>query len=75
MIHPGEQMGFKHADCKACQGCLFAHGPAPFEDAPMRGNCLIYPSDLGAIKPNAILFDGAPCEHFKPEQPDGANYQ
>lgn len=29
MIHPGEQMGGRPADCKACQGCLFAHGPDP----------------------------------------------
>ena len=42
MIHPGEQMGGRPADCKACQGCLFAHGPAPFENAPDKAYCLIY---------------------------------
>lgn len=67
MIHPGEQMGGRHADCKACQGCLFAHGPAPFEDTPMKMNCLIYSSDFGDIKPRAILFDGAPCDYFRPD--------
>lgn len=67
MIHPGEQMGGRPADCKACHGCLFAHGPAPFEDTPRKMNCLIYSRDFGDIKPRAILFDGAPCEHFRPD--------
>ena len=73
MIHPGEQMGGRPAACKACHGCLFAHGPAPFEDAPDKVYCLIYPRDLGAMKPSDVLFDGAPCEHFRPEQPEGSS--
>lgn len=67
MIHPGEQMGGMPADCKACRGCLFAHGPAPFEDAPDKVYCLIYRRGESTGKPSVILFDGAPCEHFSPD--------
>lgn len=67
MIHPGEQMGGKPADCKACQRCLFAHGPAPFEDAPDKAYCLIYRRGESTGKPCAVLFDGSPCGHFRPD--------
>lgn len=65
MIHDGEVLGWKHADCKACQDCAFAHGPAPFEDKPGKAYCIIYTREERLPKPADVMYDGAPCKFFR----------
>lgn len=67
---PGNVTGDFHIGCtvataKACQHCAFAHGDSPFEDGPCKSNCQVYATKNGIDKPNAILFDGAPCKYFE----------
>jgi hypothetical protein len=58
-------MSCNWATAKACQNCAFAHGDSPFENAPNKANCEVYTRENGINKPNAILFDGAPCKYFE----------
>ena len=46
-----------------CKTCVFANGPAPFEDGPEKSNCQRYRNDDGAIKPSSVYFDGEDCEY------------
>lgn len=46
---------------KACIGCIFASGEAPYGDAPDKCSCLIYPHPN--IKPDSVYLEGKPCKH------------
>lgn len=65
MLHEGEVLGAIPADCKACHGCAFAHGPAPFEDKPDKVSCIVYTREMDLSKPREVLYDGAPCKFFR----------
>lgn len=45
---------------KACEGCIFAYGNTPFDDAPDKGCCAIYP--YPGAKPDSVYLDGKECK-------------
>lgn len=50
-----------------CKNCVYAHGPAPFEDDPEKAYCLVYSRAKTTGKPNEIYFDGEDCEYHTTE--------
>ena len=45
---------------KACEGCVFAYGDTPFDNAPSKGSCEVYPK----TKPDSVYLDGEKCRRF-----------
>lgn len=48
---------------KACEGCMFAYGDTPFDDAPDKGSCVIY--KYPKTKPDNVFEDGEKCKYYR----------
>lgn len=62
-------IGCTHPNPVYCRRCAFAHGEPPFEDTPMKSNCIMYPylEGCGTDKPNSVYFDGEECQFYQNE--------
>ena len=50
-----------------CKTCAFSHGESPFENEPVKSNCLMYPHNdgVGSLKPRAVYFEGKECIYYQ----------
>ena len=48
---------------KACEGCVFAYGNTPFDNAPKKGSCEVYP--YPKTKPDNVYIDGEKCKRYR----------
>ena len=46
---------------KACEGCIFAYGSTPFDDAPDKCSCAVY--QYPKTKPDNIFIEGGYCKY------------
>lgn len=65
--HKGEQFGCAPINPKACQGCIFASGPAPFADGPRKAYCRIFTREAMQSKPDSVYHWGQPCPYREGE--------
>lgn len=65
-------IGCTHPNPVYCKKCAFSHGESPFENAPVKSNCLMYPHNNGSgqLKPREVYFEGKECVFFEPAPPD-----
>lgn len=59
-----EVFGRCHLTIQQCETCMFCLQREPFGRLPENGDCMIFENG----KPNAILFDGAPCEYYEKQK-------
>jgi hypothetical protein len=46
---------------KTCEGCMFAYGDTPMDDAPDKCSCTIYP--YPKTKPDNVFLEGGHCKY------------
>lgn len=46
---------------KTCEGCIFSKGSTPFDDAPDKCSCTVYP--YPKVKPDNVFLEGAQCKY------------
>ena len=46
---------------KACEGCIFAYGDTPFNNAPNKGSCEVY--KYPKTKPDSVFVEGKACKY------------
>ena len=46
---------------KVCVGCVFSRGKTPFDDAPSKCSCGVYP--YPETKPDSVFLDGENCRY------------
>lgn len=61
-------MGWKEVKATYCETCIFATVREPFGRLPKLANCKIY--EGSHLKPDEVVFDGAPCEYYEKEKPN-----
>ena len=57
--------GVARATCDVCHTCKYAFGLPPFEDAPDKSNCEMFPRDEGERKPASVMYDGGECPYYE----------
>lgn len=67
-LHTEEIWGCNKINPRMCKTCRFSHGEPPFEDSPMKSNCMIYSRDSGEEKPPEVYFDGGECEYYEKQK-------
>lgn len=48
---------------KSCEGCIFAYGDTPYNDAPDKSSCEIY--QYPNTKPDNVYIDGGSCKYYR----------
>lgn len=51
---------------KSCEGCRFAYGDTPFNNAPDKCSCEIY--QYPKTKPDSVFLDGGSCRYYKSKE-------
>lgn len=46
---------------KTCEGCIFAYGDTPMDNAPNKCSCAIY--QYPRVKPDSVFLEGNPCKY------------
>ena len=46
---------------KTCEGCIFAYGDTPFNDAPDKCSCEVY--QYPKAKPDSVFLEGGSCKY------------
>lgn len=46
---------------KTCEGCMFAYGDTPMDDAPDKCSCAIY--QYPKVKPDNVFLEGGQCKY------------
>lgn len=46
---------------KICEGCIFAYGDTPMDNAPDKCSCAIYP--YPKTKPDSVFLEGNSCKY------------
>lgn len=66
-----EVWGCSQSNPKYCKTCIFSKGNPPFEDSPLKANCMIYTHKSGVDKPASVYYEGARCDFYN----DGKNIE
>ena len=48
---------------KSCEGCMFAYGDTPMDDAPDKCSCSIYA--YPKTKPDHVFLEGGKCKYYR----------
>lgn len=46
---------------KTCEGCIFAYGSTPFDNAPDKCSCAVY--QYPKTKPDNVFIEGGACKY------------
>ena len=51
----------KFGEGETCKGCIFSRGSTPFDDAPDKCSCVVYP--YPKVKPDSVFLEGGQCKY------------